>query len=228
MIAVRITSFTVAPFWWARRMTGARSDRTVRNRRWVPVGRLSEHGVAWVRSDGPSSTTALVNRRSMTGSRRTDRTREPAASIARRTSEGAGRGKSATECGLRPVHEPTQNGKPGDAVGQDVVEHEDQRSPAVSQAGQQGGGPQRTVPRQPSRQLLDGIREHALVVGRSGAVNDREVLVELKARMVHPDRSTAPERHVDEPLTQPRNRVQPMLQHLRQPRSIEVVTDIEQ
>jgi hypothetical protein len=79
---------------WARRMSGIRSDRTVDNRRWVPVGRLSEQGVALVRIDGPSSTNALVNRRSMTGSRRTDRTREPAASTARPRSEGAGRGKS--------------------------------------------------------------------------------------------------------------------------------------
>jgi hypothetical protein len=101
--------------------------------------------------------------------------------------------------------------------------NENQRGP-VSPAAQQGGGPQRTIPRQPRRQVLGGIPEHTLLSDRPRAANDREVLVELKPRIVHPDRSTAPERHVDEPLTQPRNRDQPVLQHLRQPHGIEMVT----
>jgi hypothetical protein len=77
--------------------------------------------------------------------------------------------------------------------------------------------------------VLGCIREHALVVGRSRAANDREVLVELKARIVHPDRSTAPERHVDDAFNAASEpRPAGASTHLRQPCDIEMITDIEQ
>ena len=228
MIAERITSFTVAPFWWARRMTGVRSDRTVRTRRCVPVGRLSEHGVAWVRSDGPSSITALVNRR-IIDRYPAHRANAGSCAVHGETDERrCGAGKVSGVDGRHAVHQTAEHGEPGDAVGQDMVEHQDQRGPAVSLADQQGGGPQRAVPRQPGRQLGSREIEQALLSDRLGPPNDREVLVELKPRIVHPNRSTAPDRHVNQVLTQPRHRGQPALHHLRQPRSIKIITDVEQ
>jgi hypothetical protein len=72
------------------------------------------------------------------------------------------------------------------------------------------------------------VIERGLLGDRSGPLNDREVFGELKLRMIHPDWSTAPDRHVDEPLTQPWNQGQAVLQRFDQPRSIEGVADIEQ
>jgi len=46
---------------------------------------------------------------------------------------------------------------------------------------------------------------------RPGTANDGEVLVELKAGVVYPDRSTETDGHVDQPLPQPGNRGQALL-----------------
>ena len=54
------------------------------------------------------------------------------------------------------------------------------------------------------------------------------MLVELKAGVVHPDRATAADGHVDQPLPQSGNRGQPLLQGRGQSRGVELVPDLEQ
>ena len=136
-------------------------------------------------------------------------------------------GETGDGCGRGAVHQTAENLEPGDAVGQDMVEDHDQSGLAVTDTGQQGGGPQRTIPPQPGCDQRGGLVEHALLAAGLRAVEDREVLVEVKSRIVHPDRSTATERYVDQPLPQPRNRRQSALQHLGQPCRIESSIHVE-
>ena len=60
-----------------------------------------------------------------------------------------GAGKAGVRPGHHAVHEASEKREPGDAVGKDMVEHDEQRGLMVSDAGHEPGGPEGTIPRKP-------------------------------------------------------------------------------
>ena len=171
-----------------------------------PVGRLSEQGTARGSKRRPQLDEG--GREPGGGGWEPEHGTEPVAYGVQREAgyRWRGAGKAGVRRGLHAIHEAAEESEPGDAVGKDMVEHHEQRGLIVSDAGHEPGGPEGTIPRKPGRQQIGSDPEHGLLVCRSGAKNDGEVVVDSEFRIVHPHGSTAPEGYVDQPLTKSRNR----------------------
>ena len=117
-----------------------------------------------------------------------------------RTSRGACLWKGWGSWDGRTVEEPAENGQSSQSVPHNVVHDEDQRCPAAGQGRNKGGSPQGTVIGQRLGDEAGGKVKETGVVGLRLLFDHAQVIVHVEAAVIDPDRSSAAQRDLLQPL----------------------------
>ena len=98
-----------------------------------------------------------------------------------------------------------QHREPADPVGERVVQHDHQGEGVPGRTGDQHRRPQPRGPRQRAHDHRQGGVQQRGFVARLVAGHCADVAADIESRVVDPDRAAAAERHLDQPLAQPRH-----------------------